>query len=74
MDAEEILPEFEGGREVHFHIFVSMLQLTRWYAQFIQIWRLECVGYDEQFQRRLAREYPVYLASHRRQDSDDDSN
>ncbi|THH33319.1 hypothetical protein EUX98_g874 [Antrodiella citrinella] len=26
----------------------------------IHIWRLECVGYDEDFQRKLAREYPPY--------------
>jgi len=38
----------------------------------IHIWRLECVSYDEEFQRRLAGEYPRYLEESRKRTSESD--
>lgn len=43
-------------------------------VQHIKTWRMVCVAYDEQFQRRLAREYPTYLGQNRtknKKESDD---
>lgn len=62
----DILKAFEGRAEVTNSSLMLLYSLSHvpLHPQSLHIWRLECVGYDEGFQQRLAREYPPYVLAH----------
>ena len=62
--AEEIIKAYDEGKQVRYItlIFAQSDECSEWRrAQNLGIATLKCVGYDEEFQRKLAQAFPTWV-------------